>query len=339
MKVPQPEKQHKANNSPLVSVVIPSFNSSRYIRDCLQSLRGQVTLLPFEVVLVDSSNDGTDRVVQEQFSEVRLFHFSERCSAGKARNFGVGVARADVILFLDTDCVAPSTWIDQMYDAMQDETVDAVCGSLENGTPWSITGSVAYYLEFFRFLPHHGERHQSLFLVSANAGFRKKVFRRNRYQDASIAEDFTFGMQLTQEGRGLVFLPSVSVRHTNKRGWKRVFEYQYLLGLGTSRYRRHLSPNLIRLLQRLPILVFLMPNVVMVWISAVLFRKGGFLEFLKFVVLLPVAYAGNVAWAVGFYRGLGQTESQEDLACQSKTNGAHGPIQSDEGESPPFRNE
>ena len=62
---------------PVVAVVIPSYNSSKHVRGCLQALRLQETEVPYEIVLVDSSDDGTDRIVAEEFPEARLFHCPE----------------------------------------------------------------------------------------------------------------------------------------------------------------------------------------------------------------------------------------------------------------------
>ena len=83
-----------------------------------------------------------------------------------------------------------------------------------------------------------------------------------------------------------------------------VFQYQYQLGVAASEYRRGLSPKIMYPLLRVPLLTFLLPNAVMVWIGSVVLRRCGFLELLKFLVLLPVTYAANMAWAAGFYRGL-----------------------------------
>ena len=97
---------------PIVSVVIPSYNSKLWIRECLQAIRSQSTQLPFEVILVDSSNDGSDQIVALEFPEVRLFHFQKQVFVGPARNIGIEKARGEVVLFLDTDCMAEPTWID-----------------------------------------------------------------------------------------------------------------------------------------------------------------------------------------------------------------------------------
>src|SRR5262252_648724 len=52
------EPKAATEDTPLVSVVIPSYNSARTIRKCLCGLSAQRTTLPFEVIIADSSADG-----------------------------------------------------------------------------------------------------------------------------------------------------------------------------------------------------------------------------------------------------------------------------------------
>ncbi len=301
---------HCGVDKPVVSVVIPSYNSASTIRACLQAIRAQSTDLPFEVFLVDSSADGTDQIVANEFPEVRLFHFEKQLSAGLARNIGVEKAGGEIVLFLDTDCLAKPTWIGQMYKTIQGFGVDGVGGSVENGTPWSITGTVGFYLEFFRFLAYKGKSYPTLFLMTGNAGFRREVFESTQYHDMSLGEDFLFSWRLTKQGKVLLFLPSISIRHINRTGLLHVLRYQYKLGLGACSYRYDVSPRIMRPLESLPILTFLIPIWTMVWIGYAVLRRCGILEFLKFVVLLPLLYIANGVWAVGFYRELRNQKSK-----------------------------
>ena len=61
-----------------VSVVIPSYNSRGTIRACLESVLGQETELTYEVLVADSSDDGTDEIIRADFPGVRLIHSRER---------------------------------------------------------------------------------------------------------------------------------------------------------------------------------------------------------------------------------------------------------------------
>jgi len=299
------------SDRPLVSVVMPSYQAARDVRSALRSLQSQETVTPYEIIVVDSSTDGTDRIVETEFPEVRLFHFSERRQVGTARNIGVEAARGEVILFVDADCIPCSTWIDQMYGAIRKEGADGVCGAMSNGTPRSITGSAGFYLEFFRFLAYKGRPGPARFLVGGNSGFRRDILAGMRYSDHSVGEDMLFSSRLAKSGKHLLFLPTASVRHLNRRGLRTVLDYQRKLGAGAFFYRSRDSPEKLRLLRAAPPLIFLMPFAIMVWIGCSILWRRRITDFLRFAAILPLCLLANTAWACGFYEALRQSATPE----------------------------
>lgn len=89
---------------PLVSAVIPAYNSEETIARALDSALAQ-TYRPMEIVVVDDcSSDNTVEVVQRYAAKgVQLVRLSERQGASGARNAGVAAAKGDLIAFLDLD--------------------------------------------------------------------------------------------------------------------------------------------------------------------------------------------------------------------------------------------
>ena len=59
-------------STPLISVVIPSFNYARFLGDCLSSIFSQVDAPPFEIVLVDDGSTDETAEVLETFADPRL---------------------------------------------------------------------------------------------------------------------------------------------------------------------------------------------------------------------------------------------------------------------------
>jgi len=298
---------------PLISVVIPSFNAKQTIKDCLQSLSSQISRYSYEILLIDSSTDGTDQIVNREFPEISMSHYDEKKLVGIARNIGIDQAKGDVILFIDTDCIAPPNWIEQMYQTMQDTCADGIGGSIINGTPFSITGTVGYYLEFFRFFPKHvlsrrRPTQKALFLVGANCGFKRKALENNRYYDSyeknNVGEDFYFCWQLAQQGKELVFAPSIPVRHRNKTGLAKILHYQHKLGTGACYYRIKVSSKTMSVLKAIPYICLLFPLIVIPWIGCYAVKRMGIIEFIKFLLVLPLLYVGNFIWSIGFLKKL-----------------------------------
>ena len=57
---------------PELSVIVVAYNARSLIGDCLRSLESQATSRSFEVIVVDSSTDGTGDFVAETFPNARL---------------------------------------------------------------------------------------------------------------------------------------------------------------------------------------------------------------------------------------------------------------------------
>jgi len=96
-----------------LTVVVPTYNveSTRgTMRQCLESVVSQDAPAD-EIIVVDSSDDGTTDVIREFEPAVRLIHLPQRTFAGDALNLGVREANGEAIAFIDSDCIAERTWI------------------------------------------------------------------------------------------------------------------------------------------------------------------------------------------------------------------------------------
>src|SRR5688572_14211285 len=91
-----------AGPAPQVSVVIPAYNSARYIRASLQSIREQ-TCGDYEVIVVDDGSvDETRAAVLAVDGPVR-YMYQSNAGPSAARNTGIRAATGELICFLDAD--------------------------------------------------------------------------------------------------------------------------------------------------------------------------------------------------------------------------------------------
>jgi glycosyltransferase involved in cell wall biosynthesis len=87
---------------PTVSVVIPTYNYGRYVRDAIESALAQ-TVLPLEVVVVDDgSTDDTPAVLARYGDRIRVVR-QENQGLSAARNTGIRAACGEWVAFLDSD--------------------------------------------------------------------------------------------------------------------------------------------------------------------------------------------------------------------------------------------
>src|SRR3989344_1873665 len=104
---------------PIISVIIPSYNSQRYIARCLHSVISQHTTLPYEIIVVDSSKDETPFIIKKNFPSVQLISLKNQTFPGAARNIGVEKSQGKIIAFIDSDCIAASDWLEKGVKTLQ----------------------------------------------------------------------------------------------------------------------------------------------------------------------------------------------------------------------------
>lgn len=92
-------------SNPLVTVIIPTFNRRRWIGACLDSVRAQTYPHVETLVIDDCSTDGTVEWLRSQpeYEFARLHIQPKNGGASIARNTGIGMARGELIVFIDSD--------------------------------------------------------------------------------------------------------------------------------------------------------------------------------------------------------------------------------------------
>lgn len=86
----------------LISVIIPTYQSSSTIRDCLESVLGQRNIRSEVIVVDDGSTDDTQQILAQFYDRIILHSILHR-GAPAARNYGVQQAKGDYIFFCDSD--------------------------------------------------------------------------------------------------------------------------------------------------------------------------------------------------------------------------------------------
>ena len=87
-----------------ISVVIPSYNSSKYIDDAINSVLIQ-TFKPIEIIVIDDGSfDDTRNLLSDYIYNRKInYYYQENSGSGVARNKGISKANGEYIAFLDSD--------------------------------------------------------------------------------------------------------------------------------------------------------------------------------------------------------------------------------------------
>ena len=113
---------------PKISVIIPVYNTERYIKKCLESLAKQ-KMQNFEVIIVnDGSTDNSEKLIKDYIKSSKLnIKYLEKENGGLAlaRNYGVERALGKYISFLDSDDYLDENLFSELEKYM-DEGIDLI---------------------------------------------------------------------------------------------------------------------------------------------------------------------------------------------------------------------
>jgi GT2 family glycosyltransferase len=287
---------------PEISVVVPAYLGARTIADCLASIQQAVRGRSAEVIVVESSGDGTAAIVRERFPDVRVIQSSSRLTAGGARNRGTAESRGKIVFFTDQDCIVPPDWISRIERHLGLAGVGAAGGSVGIKNLSSLSGCAMYFLEFLYHFPGRGRApRDDNFMVGCNSAYRRELLQQVSFPDQTLGEDVLFSERIRQAGFGIVYDPDVEVEHHNREGWREFFSYNGKMGRSAAAYHLVLQRRWARPFLRVPALTFLAPAAILPSIGVRLARSRWSYLF-RFLALTPMCLAGNLVWARAFRR-------------------------------------
>ncbi len=206
-----------------MSVVVTVRNERRHVSDLLDSLVVQEG--PLEVLVVDSaSTDGTPDVVRryaEKWDFVRLV--DRPGTRGQSRNAGVGLAKGDVVAFIDGDCIANPFWLRELRKQLR--RTDVAAGR---------TIQIGYWA--FEALDRVELTHRGLDVTypSCNLAYWRDVFLDVRGFDDwfHTAEDIDLNYRAVDHGRAIGHSEDAIVYHRARDTFTKFFKQAYWNGYG-----------------------------------------------------------------------------------------------------------
>jgi len=128
------------NLKPLVSIITPVFNASRFIKDCITSVKEQ-TYENWELILVDDcSKDDSVHIINEESADdgrIILVQLDKNGGAAAARNKALDMAKGEYVAFLDSDDI----WLPE---------------KLENQVHFMVSNNISFSFTEYGFIDESG---------------------------------------------------------------------------------------------------------------------------------------------------------------------------------------
>lgn len=310
---------------PAASIVIPVHNRAEELAHVLAQLAVQ-RRNDFELIVVD---DGSDPPLTPELPQggapvpMRIVRHERRCGVGKARNTGVAAARADLVVFVDSDGdIADPDWFGRHMALHREAAAMAersgkllyVLHSEVRGISRSFWGRTDTYSNWFgsamtrpcAVLDRHVPTH--------NTSVRKQVFEQAGLFDESleVCEDVEWSFRCLEKGVGLFFIPGAPIGHFDRSGFREVWRHYQRFGRFARRVREKRAHAAYQWLfprgsVSAALLFFPLTGLMTAYIVGCWLPRDP-----RVLLYLPGLYIANVAYYAGIWQDLRETREQAE---------------------------
>ena len=167
--------------SALVSIITPSYNSARFIKECVSSVLEQ-TYTNWELIIVDDASDDNSRElisnIAERDNRIKFIFLTKNIGVAGARNIALEMSEGRYIAFLDSDDIWKKDKLTTQIDFMQFHNISFSFSSYQ---PISENG-----MEFFREIKAPLKVGYNFFLKNTIIGCLTVVLDKHKLGDVKM---------------------------------------------------------------------------------------------------------------------------------------------------------
>lgn len=272
-------KKLAQKSTPLLSIVIPIFNSKRHYQDCLQSILNSA-YRNYEVILVDDgSNDGSLEEIERialAHPKIRIIKTLTRRGIPRSRNTGIELARGEYIALLDIDMELGKGWPEDIIKILVDhQDIGGVLPKVIDFQKRDTLQAVGIYI-----IPHtcwaiprgFGEKDQGQYDSECDIGIGAagSIIRKKALQDIGgfdetlgMFDDIDMGWRIRLQGWRTFYTYKAIMYHWTSKPWavrpktSSLIEYEFYIDNLIRPLIKNLEfKNLLRYLSQALIIMF-----------------------------------------------------------------------------------
>ncbi|MBX7125446.1 MAG: glycosyltransferase [Cyclobacteriaceae bacterium] len=220
------------------SLIIPVYNRPAELEELLQSLTRQ-TERSFEVIVVEDGSQNTSEEVVSRYADALTIHYHQKPNSGPgpSRNVGFTLARGAYFIILDSDCIAPPSYLAVIRDHLAQDPLDAWGGPDKGHSSFTpLQQAMAYTMSAMLTTGGiRGNKRASANFQprSFNMGVSRKVWEvTGGFQLDRFAEDIEWSIRIRKGGFRVGLIESAFVYHKRRTTLTAFFRQVWNFGKG-----------------------------------------------------------------------------------------------------------
>ena len=221
-----------------LSLIIPVYTRPEEIRELFESLTEQTFEGSYEIVLVeDGSVETSEAVVRDFEDQLSISYFSKTNSGpGDSRNYGMRKAAGNYFIILDSDCILPPDYLQNVQDALEKEYVDCFGGPDSAHASFSnLQHAINYSMTSFWTtggIRGHKRAADKFQPRSFNMGLSREAFEKTGgFGNIHPGEDPDLSLRLKALGFKTRLIPEALVYHKRRINWRSFFKQVRKFGM------------------------------------------------------------------------------------------------------------
>ena len=205
---------------PILSVIIPVYNTEAYLERCLDSIIHQ-SLNSMELLIINDCSEGNADVIVEKYmkdTRVHYFKFEKNKGLSAARNFGLEKAKGEYVIFCDSDDWVDIFLYENMCQSLERTKADiAICGTKKEFPSGEETVVKAHFEKeiilnddtAFKIMTYQYSFGVTITPSATNKMVRKSLLEKHsiRFLENTYYEDLLYSFQVMLFSNNVVCVP------------------------------------------------------------------------------------------------------------------------------------
>ena len=197
-----------------ISIIIPVYNSSLTLKECLEAIFNS-NFKNFEVIVISDNSTDNSVGIAKQY-QCKIIELSENKGPAFARNEGAKISEGDILLFVDSDVIIKKDALNYLSEKFLQNEIDAIQG-IYSHEPTYKSIITQYQMSYNCYYIWPENKKYASTLSTCCLAIRKKIFLNLKGFNVNFkrpsAEDEEFGYFLIAKGYKILILRELKVEH------------------------------------------------------------------------------------------------------------------------------
>ena len=199
----------------MISIIIPFYNTEKYIEQCLTSIKGQ-TFSDFECLMIDDGSTDSSREIAKKFLEDSRFRLlgDKHIGFPHSKNLGLDNAKGDYICFVDSDDYILPQYLELLYKSLIDSNSDICsCGIIGFRDKEPVVREMPYRVTSVINVSKISMMFERCSTFMWNKIYKREIFEDMRFDNVIALSDTMLCYKLFEKANKISFIPNKLICH------------------------------------------------------------------------------------------------------------------------------